>query len=127
MIDAYQATVIAYSTEYGIVHSEPSCVGDDWVLAISAAEGQPNGLSEHYEFEMALADLGYEPYSRYSIHEIESAGWADLQYQVDFPIENNTDSDFGEDADIDYTTGAERIKDDDGEWHDIGYLVGEFC
>ncbi len=128
MIDAYQSTVIAYSDESGILlHSEPSCVGEDWAVAIRATEGQPNGWSEHYEFEHAMEHLGYQAYSRFSIHEGESQLWDDLAWRIDFSITTNSFTDFGEDADVDYTTGAERIKDDDGKWHDISDIVGEHC
>ena len=114
MIDAYQMTVIAYQTEGGeMIHLECAPI---------------RGTSEDWrENDKVMEEHGFLPLSRYTIHEYARGLWEDLSWRADFPIELNTDTSWGEDADIDYTTGEERIKDDLGEWHDISDIVGEHC
>jgi hypothetical protein len=76
MIDAYQATVIAYQTEDGeLIHLECAPI---------------RGTSEDWrENDRVMEEHGFLPLSRYSIHESESARWEDLIWNVDFPIEKN--------------------------------------
>ena len=117
MIDAYQAAFVAYYTGDGeLIHDTCAPI---------------RGTSEDWQENAAvMEDHGYSGVSRYSIHEIESENWNDLEAGSDLALNENTGTDCGEwmsrvDADVDYQD--ERIRDDNGEWHDVSAFIAVTC
>lgn len=112
MIDAYQAAVIAYMTDGGVIHAD--CVPEEIRL--------PADLDDYETvkaYDYRLENEGYSALIRYSIHEWENSNWSDLSYSLDFePV------DWGESKNIDYSDETVLV---DGEWQDVSSYIGVFC
>ena len=111
MIDAYQATLIAYITEPGET------------LHVGCAPIR--GTSEDWRVNDEVMEAhGYSGMVRYSIHEWESHNWGDLEYSVDFELPSEL-NDFGPDQNVSYEDRT--ITDDEGTEHDVSAYVDVTC
>lgn len=111
MIDAYQATLIAYRTDNGeVMHYDCAPI---------------RGTSDDYRVnDKIMEELGYHGLIRYSIHEWEGSLWGDLEYSSDLDLSEWKGEDFGPDKDTDYSEGTIRIGD---EWYDVAPYVHVMC
>ena len=111
MIDAYQATLVAYTTE------------DGETLHVDCAPIR--GTSEDWrENDRVMEEHGYQGMIRYSVHEWESQNWGELEYSVDFELPSEL-NDFGPDQNVSYEDRT--ITDDEGTEHDVSAYVDVTC
>jgi hypothetical protein len=112
MIDAYQATLIAYQMEHdvGIIHIECAPI---------------RGTNEDWRINDAvMEDLGYVGLMRYSIHEWESQNWEDLPIWVDFDMPGEL-IDWGPTQNVSWEDRT--ITDNEGIVHDVSEWVDVAC
>ena len=111
MIDAYQATLVAYMT------------GDGETLHVDCAPIR--GTSKDWqENDRVMEEHGYSGMIRYSIHEWESQNWDELEYSVDFEMPSEL-IDFGPDQNVSYEDRT--ITDGAGVEHDVSAYVDVTC
>jgi hypothetical protein len=114
MIDAYQATVVAYQTHDGDIIAEHELPD----------EIRERGEGLHWrDFDELMEQLGFTALSRYSIHEWESQNWGELPYSMDDFVEPSEWIDYGEGKNVDYQNETVLI---DGEWVDVSAYIGVF-
>lgn len=114
MIDVYQATMVAYFTDGGVIHAEhlPEDIADEVSLRL-----KDEGLSDRMFYTILEEEFGYTPLIRFNIHEWESANWDDLKYSVDFDIDEDVEPDWDE----------ETVTDTEGNTQHVGAYVGVHC
>lgn len=111
MIDAHQATLIAYSTENGEI--------------IHVACAPIRGTNEDWRINDAvMEELGYTGVIRYMIHEEESQNWEDISWAVDFDVPEEL-IDWGPDQNVSWEDRT--ITDDAGTVHDVSAWVDVIC
>ena len=111
MIDAFQATLIAYTTEDGeIIHTDCAPI---------------RGTSEDWrENDRVMEQHGYSGVIRYSIHEWEGQHWDQIEWAVDFDVPEEL-IDFGEGQNVSWEDRT--ITDSEGTVHDVSMYVDVIC
>ena len=111
MIDAYQATLIAYTTEEGeTIH-----------VNCAPIRGTSKDWQENDE---VMEAHGYQGMIRYSVHEEESQNWENLEWSVNFELPSEL-IDFGPEKNVSWEDRI--ITDDTGAEHDVSAYVNVTC